>query len=265
MILWLVLKLEISYNRVIIISWRILVSFRGFFTLIIRLGPEWVDNFWKYQVPIVSKVQSPIVSKHKSLNWKYLEIYVLRNLSWLQIWGCCKDLWIEWKLVSGLRPEQIWEEAKESKKRPIARENSPLVRSFLPWLVCCTRVILVALSNNTEILHEILVCWIWPLGPHKNNNNNFFCKSATTSSTSADKHASTKSPFYHHPTPFVIPVILPWHFDLIPISNFLGGVGGGEEGPLKEDKSFFSFWRRKLRGQVSVLCVSELSSLMTKI
>jgi hypothetical protein len=32
MILWLVLKLEISYNRVIIIiSWRILVSFRGFF------------------------------------------------------------------------------------------------------------------------------------------------------------------------------------------------------------------------------------------
>ncbi len=28
---WLVLKLEISYNRVIIISWRILASFRGFF------------------------------------------------------------------------------------------------------------------------------------------------------------------------------------------------------------------------------------------
>jgi hypothetical protein len=30
MIFWLVLKLEISYNRVLI-SWRILVSFRGFF------------------------------------------------------------------------------------------------------------------------------------------------------------------------------------------------------------------------------------------
>jgi hypothetical protein len=30
MIFWLVLKLEISYYRVIIISWRILVSFRGF-------------------------------------------------------------------------------------------------------------------------------------------------------------------------------------------------------------------------------------------
>ncbi len=30
MIFWLVLKLEISYNRVII-SWRILISFRGFF------------------------------------------------------------------------------------------------------------------------------------------------------------------------------------------------------------------------------------------
>ncbi len=31
MTFWLVLKLEISYYRVIIISWRILVSFRGFF------------------------------------------------------------------------------------------------------------------------------------------------------------------------------------------------------------------------------------------
>jgi len=31
MIFWLVLKLEISYNRVIIISRRILVSFRGCF------------------------------------------------------------------------------------------------------------------------------------------------------------------------------------------------------------------------------------------
>jgi hypothetical protein len=31
MICWLVLKLEISYNRVIKISGRILVSFRGFF------------------------------------------------------------------------------------------------------------------------------------------------------------------------------------------------------------------------------------------
>ncbi len=31
MTFWLVLKLEISYNRVIIISWRIWVSFRGFF------------------------------------------------------------------------------------------------------------------------------------------------------------------------------------------------------------------------------------------
>jgi hypothetical protein len=31
MIFWLVLKLEISYYRVIIIFWRILVSFRGFF------------------------------------------------------------------------------------------------------------------------------------------------------------------------------------------------------------------------------------------
>ncbi len=30
-IFWLVLKLEISYNRVIIICWRILVSVRGFF------------------------------------------------------------------------------------------------------------------------------------------------------------------------------------------------------------------------------------------
>jgi hypothetical protein len=30
MIFWLVLKFEISYNRVVI-SWRILVSFRGFF------------------------------------------------------------------------------------------------------------------------------------------------------------------------------------------------------------------------------------------
>jgi hypothetical protein len=30
MIFWLVFKLEISYNRVII-SWKILVSFRGFF------------------------------------------------------------------------------------------------------------------------------------------------------------------------------------------------------------------------------------------
>jgi hypothetical protein len=37
-------------------------------------------------------------------------------------------------------------------------------------------------------------------------------------------------------------------------------------GPLKEDKSFFfSFWRRKLRSGVSALCVSELSSLVTKI
>ncbi len=31
MIFWLVLELKISYNRVIIISWRILVSFRGIF------------------------------------------------------------------------------------------------------------------------------------------------------------------------------------------------------------------------------------------
>jgi len=30
MIFWLVLKLEISYNRVTIISWRNLVPFRGF-------------------------------------------------------------------------------------------------------------------------------------------------------------------------------------------------------------------------------------------
>lgn len=144
----------------------------------------------------------------------------------------------------------------KKKKRPIARENSPLVRSFLPWLVCCTRVILVALSNNTEILHEILVCWIWPLGPHKNNNNNnFFCKSATTSSTSADKHASTKSPFYHHPTPFVIPVILPWHFDLIPISNFFGGEGGEGGGTLEGRQELLLLLKEEAqRSGVSAVC-----------
>jgi len=41
---WLVLKLEISYNRVIIISWRILVSFGGVFEdYIFALWNIWVS------------------------------------------------------------------------------------------------------------------------------------------------------------------------------------------------------------------------------
>ncbi len=190
----------------------------------------------------------------------YLEMYHDFNFG-----GCCKELWIEWKLGSGLFPEQIWEEAKESpplKKTPIARENSPFLPSFLPWLVYCTRAILVALSNNTEILHEILLCWIWPLGPHNNNNNNNFCKSATTSSTSADKHVSTKSPF------IIIQLLCHTSHTSLTIwpNSHIKFCGGGVGGPLKEDKSFFfSFWRRKLRSGVSALCVSELSSLVTKI
>jgi hypothetical protein len=40
MIFWLVLKLEISYNRVVIISRRTLVCFRGFLLKIIFLHGE---------------------------------------------------------------------------------------------------------------------------------------------------------------------------------------------------------------------------------
>ncbi len=145
------------------------------------------------------KYKSPNCFWAQSLIWKYLEIYVLRNLSWLQIWGCCKELWIEWKLGSGLFPEQIWEEAKESKKKQKDQLQERIALSFLPWLVGCTKVTLVALSKNTEILHEILLCWIWPLGPH--NNNNFFCKSATTSKYKCRQACKYKIPFYHHPTP----------------------------------------------------------------
>jgi hypothetical protein len=45
MIFWLVLKLEISY-RAIIISWRILVSFRGFFE-------EYIFTWWNIWVSII--------------------------------------------------------------------------------------------------------------------------------------------------------------------------------------------------------------------
>jgi hypothetical protein len=44
-IFWLVLKLEISYNRVIIISWRFLVPFRGIF-LKIYIFAWW--NIWNF-------------------------------------------------------------------------------------------------------------------------------------------------------------------------------------------------------------------------
>jgi hypothetical protein len=46
MIFWLVLKLEISYNRVIIISWRILDSFRGFFKY-------YIFSWWNIWVSII--------------------------------------------------------------------------------------------------------------------------------------------------------------------------------------------------------------------
>ncbi len=45
MIFWLVLKLEISYNRVMI-SWRILVSFRGFFE-------DYIFAWWNIWVSII--------------------------------------------------------------------------------------------------------------------------------------------------------------------------------------------------------------------
>jgi hypothetical protein len=45
MIFWLVLKLEISYR--VMISWRLLVSFRGFFFKIIFLRGE-IFRFWSF-------------------------------------------------------------------------------------------------------------------------------------------------------------------------------------------------------------------------
>jgi hypothetical protein len=52
MIFWLVLKLEISYS--VIISWRILVSFRGFFEdYIFACGNVWISIWPRCDTPLV--------------------------------------------------------------------------------------------------------------------------------------------------------------------------------------------------------------------
>jgi len=78
MIFWLVLKLEISYYRVIIISWRILISFRVFFGDYIFAW--W--NIWVFMILLFAFKYFFNVNGEGHIVTHPLYIYVMLFCSW---------------------------------------------------------------------------------------------------------------------------------------------------------------------------------------
>jgi hypothetical protein len=105
MIFWFVLKLEISCYRVIIISWRILASFRGFFE-------DWVyfcmvkylsfhNNFFFCLQILLKKVIGKATVLHTPC-CRSLEVVLDRES--FQI-GCCSTAWLHASQSSPSKPQ----------------------------------------------------------------------------------------------------------------------------------------------------------------
>lgn len=118
--------------------------------------------------------------------------------------------------------KRIQKRKKDQLQERIALSFLP---SFLPWLVCCTRVILVVQQHwdfawNFGMLN--LATWT----TQKQQQQQLLLQICNYLQHKCRQACKYKIPFLSSSNSFVIPVILPWHFDLIPISNFFGGEGG---------------------------------------